>query len=39
MKRMDFKYDKDLSKMGKNVLGKIYKGGFEGCFYKENNEE
>ncbi len=35
MKRMGFKYDKDISKMGKDKFGKHYKGGFEGCFYKE----
>ena len=35
MKRMGFKYDKDISKMGKDKFGKHYKGGFEGCFYKD----
>ena len=32
---MGFKYDKDISKMGKDKFGKHYKGGFEGCFYKD----
>jgi len=31
MKRLGFKYDKDLSKMGKDSSGKIYKGGFIGA--------
>jgi phage/plasmid-associated DNA primase len=40
MKRVGFKYDKDLrSGLGKNVLNKPYKGGFVGCFLKENIEE
>jgi len=38
MKRMGFKYDKDMRGLGKNIVNKPYKGGFEGCFYKENNE-
>ena len=38
MKRIGIKYDSNLSKMGKNILGKSYKGGFEGCCYNENND-
>jgi putative DNA primase/helicase len=39
MKRVGFKYDKDLMAMGKNVFtNKYYKGGFEGCCCKENND-
>jgi len=39
MKRMDFKYDPNLSKMGKNIVGKSFKGGFEGCCFLKNNDE
>ena len=39
MKRIGLKYDKDLSKMGKNILGKTFKGGFEGCSFLKNNDE
>jgi hypothetical protein len=38
MKRIGIKYDSNLSKMGKNIVGKSYKGGFEGCCYNENND-
>jgi len=38
MKRIGIKYDKDLSGLGKNILNKPYKGSFNGCYYKENNE-
>jgi hypothetical protein len=38
MKRIGIKYDKDLSGLGKNILNKPYKGGFNGCYYKENKE-
>jgi hypothetical protein len=31
MKRMGFKYNKDLKGVGKDKFGKFYKGGFEGC--------
>jgi hypothetical protein len=31
MVRLGFKYDKDLSKMGKDQCDKAYKGGFIGC--------
>jgi phage/plasmid-associated DNA primase len=31
MERMGFKYDKDLSKLGKDNFNKAYKGGFIGC--------
>jgi phage/plasmid-associated DNA primase len=39
MKRIGLKYDKDLSKMGRNILGKTFKGGFEGCSFQKNNDE
>jgi hypothetical protein len=39
MKRIGIKYDSNLSKMGRNIFGKFYKGGFEGCYYKEFNDE
>lgn len=48
MKRMGFKYNKDLMKMGKTCKckvcaigcnGKYYKGGFSGIKLKEENEE
>ena len=39
MKRIGLKYDPNLSKMGKNILGKFFKGGFEGFFFKENIDE
>jgi phage/plasmid-associated DNA primase len=38
MKRMGFKYDKDLSKIGKDTSGKSYKGGFIGCRLLEIEE-
>lgn len=31
MERLGFKYDKDLSKLGKDNFNKAYKGGFIGC--------
>ena len=31
MTRMGYQYDKDLSKLGKDIYGKHYKGGFIGC--------
>jgi phage/plasmid-associated DNA primase len=34
MLRLGFKYNKDLSKMGKDINGKAYKGGFEGVMMK-----
>jgi len=39
MKSLGFKYDKDLSGMGKNVKGKAYKGGFEGVGLDDDEEE
>jgi hypothetical protein len=39
MKRIGIKYDSNLSKTGRNIFGKSYKGGFEGCYYKEFNDE
>jgi len=39
MKRLGFKYDKDLSKMGKDACGKAYKGGFYGCRLIEEADE
>jgi len=34
MTRLGFKYERDLSKIGKDGNGKAYKGGFLGCFLK-----
>ena len=39
MKRIGLKYDPNLSKMGKNTVGKSFKGGFEGCCFLKNNDE
>lgn len=39
MKRMGFKYNKDLSKMGKAANGKPYKGGFSGVKLLEEEKE
>ena len=36
-KRMGFKYDPDRRGLGKNGVGKFYKGAFIGCSYAENN--
>ncbi len=38
MKRLGFKYDKDLSGLGKDPTGKPYKGGYEGCSIHEIEE-
>ena len=35
MKRMGYKYKKDLMKMGKDENDKHYKGGYEGIKFKE----
>jgi len=37
--RVGFKYDKDLSKMGKDETGKSYKGGFIGFKIKPEDVE
>lgn len=34
MTRLGYKYERDLSKIGKDENGKHYKGGFIGCFLK-----
>lgn len=46
MARLGFVYNKDLSKLGKDMYGKPYKGGYEGCSIieipeceEENQEE
>ena len=39
MERKGFKYEKDLSKMGKDPSGKSYKGGYRGVMLIENKEE
>jgi len=39
LKKMGFKYDKDLSGLGKNNKGKAYKGGYVGIKISENEEE
>jgi hypothetical protein len=41
MARKGFKYNKDLSKMGKDLGGKHYKGGFENVkmIVEETDEE
>lgn len=31
MSRLGLKYDKDLCKIGKDITGKHYKGGYVGC--------
>ncbi len=39
MKRLGFKYNKDLKGLGKNkYTRKYYKGGFEGCSFNEEND-
>lgn len=38
MKRLGFKYDKDLCGLGKDSTGKFYKGGYEGCSITEVEE-
>jgi phage/plasmid-associated DNA primase len=38
MKRLGFKYDRDLSGLGKDSTGKAYKGGYEGCSITEVEE-
>ena len=38
MMRKGFKYNKDLSKMGKDKFDKAYKGGFEGVLFVENED-
>jgi hypothetical protein len=38
MIRLGFKYNKDLSKMGKDTSNKPYKGGYEGVKYVSNDE-
>jgi phage/plasmid-associated DNA primase len=39
MKRLGYKYNKDLSKLGKDDTGKAYKGGYEGVSFIEDEEE
>lgn len=39
MCRLDYKYDKDLMKLGKDDNGKYYKGGFIGCKLKPEEEQ
>jgi phage/plasmid-associated DNA primase len=39
MKRLGFKYNKDLSKIGKDQNGKAYKGGYEGIQIRELDDE
>jgi phage/plasmid-associated DNA primase len=39
MKRLGFKYDKDLSGLGKDPGGKAYKGGYEGLSLREDIPE
>jgi len=39
MKRIGLKYDPNLSKMGRNILGKPFKGGYEGCSFQKNIDE
>jgi phage/plasmid-associated DNA primase len=39
MKRLGFKYDKDLSKIGKDTSGKAYKGGYDGISLIEETED
>ena len=39
MKRLGYKYDKDLSKIGKDSMGKPYKGGYEGISLTEDLDE
>ena len=38
MLRKGFKYDKDLSKMGKDTYNKVYKGGYIGIAFVENDD-
>jgi len=38
MKRLGFKYNKDLCGLGKDKFGKFYKGGYQGCSIVENEE-
>lgn len=39
MKRLGYKYNKDLCKIGKDDTGKHYKGGYEGVSFIEDEEE
>jgi phage/plasmid-associated DNA primase len=39
MKRLGYKYNKDLSKIGKDDNGKAYKGGYEGIGFIETDKE
>ncbi len=39
MERLNYKYDKDLCKLGKKYNGKYYKGGYEGCKIKNQNND
>ena len=39
MKRLGFKYDKDLCGLGKDFGGKHYKGGYEGFSLREDIPE
>ena len=39
MERLNYKYDKDLCKLGKKLNGKYYKGGYEGCKIKNQSHD